>query len=429
MYDGGGPKPKGHLQLDSRHPDAQKQHPSWMLECKNPYQTGKLAQTVREMNVYNLGLLGVTEARWTKTGKQRLNPWEIIIWSGRKDENHQEGVALIISTNHANTLLQWKPINEAYAPIENADEDDKDQFYSVLQASLENIPRHDVLILMGDFNARVGNNNSNRERIMGRHGLGELTNNGEQLVSICEEYDLAIGGTLFAHKNIHKLTWTSPNGMTKSQMNHIIINNKWKRSLQDVRVMRNADVGSDHNLYREDWEVKRAARRTKRRYTEELAEEAEFAAHQQDMKTVYQATTQGSNADEDDKDQFYSVLQASLENIPRHDVLILMGDFNARVGNNNSNRERIMGRHGLGELTNNGERLVSICEEYDLAIGGTLFAHKNIHKLTWTSPNGHRYTEELAEEAEFAAHQQDMKTVYQATTQGSRSLPGYSSES
>ena len=60
----------------------------------------------------NLSLLGVTEARWTKTGKQRLNTGEVIIWSGRQDDKHQEGVALIISKNHANTLLQWKPINE-----------------------------------------------------------------------------------------------------------------------------------------------------------------------------------------------------------------------------------------------------------------------------------------------------------------------------
>ena len=163
-------------------------------------------------------------------------------------------------------MLQWKPISErllyvrlnskytklsilvAYAPIEHADEEDKDQFYSALQAALEDIPSHDVLLLMGNFNARVGNNNEQREETMGRHGLGDLTNNGERLVDLCELNDLAIGGTLFAHKNIHKLTWTSPDGKTHSQIDHIIINNKWKRSLQDVRVMRHADVGSDHNL-------------------------------------------------------------------------------------------------------------------------------------------------------------------------------------
>ena len=83
---------------------------------------------------------------------------------------------------------------------------------------------------------------------MGRHGIGEITDNGERLVGICEENNLIIGGTLFQHKNIHKLTWTSPDGQSQNQIDHIVINSKWRRSLQDVRVMRQADVGSDHNL-------------------------------------------------------------------------------------------------------------------------------------------------------------------------------------
>jgi endonuclease/exonuclease/phosphatase family metal-dependent hydrolase len=57
-----------------------------------------------------------------------------------------------------------------------------------------------------------------------------------------------IGKRLFQHKTIHKLTWTSPDGRTKNQIDHVIINGKWRRSLQDIRVMRSADVGSDHNL-------------------------------------------------------------------------------------------------------------------------------------------------------------------------------------
>ena len=58
------------------------------------------------------------------------------------------------------------------------------------------------------------------------------------------ENDLVIDGTLFMHRDIHKLTWTSPDGRTQSQIDHIIINGKWRHSLLDVQ----ADVGSDHNL-------------------------------------------------------------------------------------------------------------------------------------------------------------------------------------
>ena len=60
--------------------------------------------------------------------------------------------------------------------------------------------------------------------------------------------NLAIGGTLFPHLLIHKLTWNSPHGRDKNQINHILINGKWRRSLINVKVRRGADVNSDHHL-------------------------------------------------------------------------------------------------------------------------------------------------------------------------------------
>ena len=103
-------------------------------------------------------------------------------------------------------------------------------------------------MLLGDFNARVGQNNHNRSRVMGTHALGDITDNGERLISLYEENDFVIGGTLFPHKTIHKLTWSSPDGNTRSQIDHIMINGKWRHFLQDVRAISHADVGSDHNL-------------------------------------------------------------------------------------------------------------------------------------------------------------------------------------
>ena len=135
----------------------------------------------------------------------------------------------------------------AYAPIDNAEEETKDilqlppgstGWYS--QTRCHNAARR--------LQRRVGQNNHNRSRVMGTHALGDITDNGERLISLCEENDFVIGGTLFPHKTIHKLTWTSPDGNTRSQIDHIMINGKWRHSLQDVRAMRHADVGSDHNL-------------------------------------------------------------------------------------------------------------------------------------------------------------------------------------
>jgi len=59
---------------------------------------------------------------------------------------------------------------------------------------------------------------------------------------------MIIGGTLFPHRNIQKLTWTSPNGRDQNQIDHLMVNSMWRRSLLDVRVKRGADASSDHHL-------------------------------------------------------------------------------------------------------------------------------------------------------------------------------------
>ena len=80
------------------------------------------------------------------------------------------------------------------------------------------------------------------------HGTGRMNNNGERMCDQCEFNDLVFGGTIFQHKLIRWLTWKSPEAKTESQIDHILINGKWRRSLQDVRTKRHADTGSDHSI-------------------------------------------------------------------------------------------------------------------------------------------------------------------------------------
>ena len=107
-----------------------------------------------------------------------------------------------------------------------------------MQADLEKISLHDVFIVKGVMNAKVGDDNLGVERTIRRHGFGTINNNGERLVDFRADNNLVIGGTLFPHSTTHKLTWFSPIGRDKN-------NGTWRRSLLDVRVERGADVGSD----------------------------------------------------------------------------------------------------------------------------------------------------------------------------------------
>lgn len=134
-----------------------------------------------------------------------------------------------------------------YGPTEDSVDVEQDSFYDQLQTLVDKIPAHDVLLIMGDLNAKVGSNNKGKENTMREHSLGDINNSGDRLTSFCQETRLVIGGTIFEHKNTHKLTWTSPDGITKKQIDHIIINNRWRSSFRDVVVRRGADVGGDHS--------------------------------------------------------------------------------------------------------------------------------------------------------------------------------------
>ena len=74
---------------------------------------------------------------------------------------------------------------------------------------------------------------------------------------------------------------------------------------------------------------------------------------------------------------------------------MVVGDLNARDGEHNTGRERAMGTQAFGCINYNGERLLDICVENNLVIGGTLLKHRTIHKTIWRSPGGNTVSRSL----------------------------------
>lgn len=132
-----------------------------------------------------------------------------------------------------------------YAPTDKAVIAEKEKFYNQLNATLKSVKRQDIVICMGDLNAQIGNDNRGIESWVGKHALGNRTENGDMLVEFCCENDL--GGSVFPHKDCHKVTWVFPDRRTENQIDHFMICRKWRHSLLDVRNKRGADVHSDHH--------------------------------------------------------------------------------------------------------------------------------------------------------------------------------------
>jgi exonuclease III len=107
---------------------------------------------------------------------------------------------------------------QCYAPTNDAEESDKDNFYNTLNTILNQQKEKDLKILMGDFNVKVGYNNTGYEQTMGRHGIGQMNENEERFAELCAKNKFVIGGSIFAHKRIHKAAWVSPDHITSQKI-------------------------------------------------------------------------------------------------------------------------------------------------------------------------------------------------------------------
>ena len=103
-------------------------------------------------------------------------------------------------------------------------------------------------ILLRDFKAKVGRENIFKPTT-GNESLHQDSNdNGVRIVSFAMSKNLVVKSMMFPHRDIHKHTWTSPDGKTHSQIDHILIDRRRQSSILDVRSFRGADCDTDHYL-------------------------------------------------------------------------------------------------------------------------------------------------------------------------------------
>ena len=81
---------------------------------------------------------------------------------------------------------------------------------------------------------------------MGRHGLGEMNENGEIFADFSVMSKLVIGCSTFPHRRVHMANWVLPDLVTENKIDHICIAKRFRRFVQDVWVKRGADITSDH---------------------------------------------------------------------------------------------------------------------------------------------------------------------------------------
>ena len=133
--------------------------------------------------------------------------------------------------------FQGKPFNitviQVYAPTSNAEETEVERFYEDLQDLLELTPRKDVLFIIGDWNAKVGSQET--PGVTGKFGLGVQNEAGQRLIEFCQEKALVTKNTLFQQHKRRRYTWTSPDSQHQNQIDYILCSQRWRSSIQSTK--------------------------------------------------------------------------------------------------------------------------------------------------------------------------------------------------
>ena len=113
----------------------------------------------------------------------------------------------------------------------------------------------DIEIILGDFNARVGKESIYKPTIGNESLCNETNNNGIKMIQFVTSNGLNVRST-FPHKGIHKETWYSANSRAVNQTDHVLISNRFRSAITDIRALRGPEIGSDHNLLKIHLKVK-----------------------------------------------------------------------------------------------------------------------------------------------------------------------------
>ena len=225
------------------------------------------------MQKFKWEILGISETHWTDSGEFSTDGYKILC--AGNDSIHRGGVALILNKQAQNALLGYNPISprmisarfqtktgaitviQVYAPNTSDSENFADEFYDLLEVHVNKTPKSDILLIMGDLNAKVGEDNSQWETVMGKYGIGNINDRGEKLLTFCATNDLCLTNTMFKQSKFNRQwTWESPDQRTHNKIYYIIISNKWKRCVTNSRSFPSADVGSDHQLVMANMKLK-----------------------------------------------------------------------------------------------------------------------------------------------------------------------------
>ena len=234
----------------------------------------------RELARYNIDIAALSETRISGVDQEIVEDgagYTFFTMGKPEGEPRQHGVGFAIKNTLLRNLGEQKPrgisfrlshmkvnlqhkrvanLISAYAPTLDSSDQIKDEFYEDLGTLLCSIPLDQKIILLGDFNARVGTDANAWRKVIGKHGVGMENANGNRLLSFCAEHKLVITNTVFQQCDKYKTTWMHQRSKRWHLIDYVIVRQKDVSDVKITRAVIPTTIWSDHRLVRSKIEMK-----------------------------------------------------------------------------------------------------------------------------------------------------------------------------
>ena len=150
-------------------------------------------------------------------------------------------------------------IIQVYAPTSGHDDSEVDHFYQQLQETIDKTPKKDILVVQGDWNAKVGKDaQADWGEVCGPYCNVETNERGLRLLEFATFNNLVLTNTLGPHKPSRRWTWHSPDGKHHNQIDYILVKKRFRSgvNIHRTRSFPGADIGSDHDLVMMTFQVR-----------------------------------------------------------------------------------------------------------------------------------------------------------------------------